>query len=165
VDQSGDTVADGSRKPSRDARADIVRAGAVYGPGGVTFALQVQRPADPRTDERWASDSTYAQWEVDTNGDSVPDFEVQYHVVDEENLGGSVSKPGDGGEPVCGINAGTYSAEGYKITVDPACLGNPEAFSYRAALYYDTNPSDANADVVTDAAPNGGWSSSIARPS
>lgn len=52
-----------------------------------------------------------------------------------------------------------------KITVDPACLGNPEAFSYRAALYYDTNPSDANADAVTDAAPNGGWSSSIARPS
>lgn len=165
VDQPGDTVADGSRKPSRDARADIVRAGAVYGPDGVTFALQVQRPADPRTDERWASDSTYAQWEVDTNGDSVPDFEVQYHVVDEENLGGSVSKPGDGGEPVCGIHAGTYSAEGYKITVDPACLGNPAAFSYRATLYYDTNPSDENADVVTDTAPNGGWSSSIPRPS
>lgn len=165
VDPAGDTVADGSRTPSRDARADIVRAGAAYRPEGVTFALQVQRPADPRTDERWGSHSTYVQWEVDTNGDSLPDFEVQYHLVDGQNLGGSVSKPGDGGEPVCGLRAGTYGAEGYKITVDPACLGNPEAISYRATLYYDTNPSDDNAEVVTDSAPDGGWSPPVARPS
>ncbi len=165
ADPADDTVADGSTTPLNDPRGDIVRAGAVYGPDSVTFALQVQRPTDPRKDERWAADSTYAQWEVDTNGDSVPDFEVQYYFVDEDNLGGNVSKPGDGGEPVCDSSRGTYSAEGYKLIIDPTCLGNPASFSYRATLYYDTNPADEDAAVVTDSAPNGGWSFPITRPS
>lgn len=164
ADPAGDTVADGSGRPLSDPRGDIVRAGAVYGPAGVTFALQVQRPADPRADERWAAASTYAQWEVDTNGDALPDFEVQYFFVDADNLGGSVSKPGDGGAPLCAVNSGTYSDDGYKLTVDPACLGDPASVAYRASLYYDTNPTDENAEVVTDTAPNGGWSTPIARP-
>jgi hypothetical protein len=164
-DPANDTVADGSKAPLNDPRGDIVRAGAVYGPDGVTFAMQVQRPVDPRDDERWAADSTYAQWEVDTNGDSIPDFEVQYYFVDEDNLGGNVSKPGDSGEPVCDSNRGTYSADGYKLIIDPTCLGNPASFSYRATLFYDTNPADEDAAVVTDSAPNGGWSFPITRPS
>ncbi|HET9771297.1 MAG TPA: hypothetical protein VFS16_10440 [Acidimicrobiia bacterium] len=165
ADQPGDTVADGSGAALRDSRADIVRVGAVYGPEGVSLAMQVDRPTDPRKDERWAADSTYAQWELDTNGDSVADFEVQYYMIDEENLGGSVSKPGDTGEPVCDISRATYSADGYRVTFDAACLGDPASFSYRGTLYYDTNPADENAEVATDAAPNGGWSFPIPRSS
>ena len=164
-DPAGDTFVDGSQKPVRDSRADIVKAGAAYGPGGITFVMQVQRPTDPRTDERWAADSTYAQWSLDTNGDSAPDFEVQYFVVDEENLGGSVSRPSQDGEPVCEATAVVYRDDSYALTVDPACLGNPASFSYRATIFYDTNPADENADVISDVAPDGGWSFPVARPS
>jgi hypothetical protein len=164
-DPDGDTFVDGSQKPVSESRADIVKAGAAYGPGGVTFAMQVKRPTDPRTDERWAADSTYAQWSVDTNGDSAPDFEVQYFFVDEENLGGSVSRPSQDGEPVCEATAVAYSDEAYLLTVDPACLGNPASFSFRATIFYDTNPADEDADVISDLAPNGGWSFPVGRPS
>ena len=164
-DPAGDTFVDGSQKPVSESRADIVKAGAAYGPGGITFAMQVQRPTDPRTDERWAADSTYAQWSLDTNGDSAPDFEVQYFFVDEENLGGSVSRPSQEGEPVCEATAVAYSDDAYALTVDPACLGNPASFSFRATMFYDTNPADEDADVISDLAPNGGWSFPVARPS
>lgn len=162
-DPAGDTVVDGSKAPIGDPRSDIVRAGAAYGPEDVTFTMQVQQPNDPRTDERWAADSTYAQWQVDTNGDSVPDFEVQYYVVDRDNLGGRVTRP-DGGDPVCDGQRATYGTDGYTLTVDPACLGNPASLSYRATLYYDTDPADPDAAVATDAAPDGGgWSAPIRR--
>ena len=164
-DPAGDTFVEGSQKPVSESRADIVKAGAAYTPGGVTFALQVQRPTDPRTDERWAADSTYAQWSVDTNGDSAPDFEVQYFFVDEENLGGSVSRANQDGEPVCEASAVAYRDDAYALTVDPACLGNPASFSYRATIFYDTNPADEDADVISDMAPNGGWSFPVAKPS
>jgi uncharacterized protein RhaS with RHS repeats len=120
--------------------------------------MQVQQPTDPRQDKRWAGDSTFAMWAVDTNGNGVPDFEIQYS-FDGTGLGGSVSRPGDESAPsVCKVSAATYGPDGYSVTVDPACLGNPASFSYRATIYYDTNPKDDNADVVSDVAPNGGMS-------
>jgi hypothetical protein len=165
ADPVGDTFVDGTKKPFNDSRADIVHAAAGYGPGGIAFGMQVQRPTDPRDDERWAADSTYAQWSVDTNGDSAPDYEVQYFLVDEENLGGNVSRPGKGGEVVCEVGAAAHRADGYRFTLDPACLGNPASFSWRATIFYDTNPPEDDSVVVSDMAPDGGWSFPVTRPS
>jgi hypothetical protein len=164
TDPAGDTFVDGTQKPITESRADIVRTGAAYGPGGLTFTMQVQTPTDPRQDKKWAGESTYALWAVDTTGDGNPDFEIQYY-FDSGSLGASVDRPGDANGPsVCDVSAATYGPDGYSVTVDPACLGNPAAISYRATLYYDTNPKDDNADVASDIAPNGGMSFPVARP-
>jgi hypothetical protein len=47
------------------------------------------------------------------------------------------------------------------VTLDPACIGNPRSFSYRATVFYDTNSADESGVVATDAAPNGGWSKGV----
>jgi len=95
---------------------------------------------------------------------TVPDFEIQYY-YDAGSFGGSVDRPGDAAAPsVCGVSAATYGPDGYSVTVDPACLGNPAAVAFSATMYYDTNPKNDNADVASDVAPNGGMSFPVNRP-
>jgi hypothetical protein len=162
-DPAGDTFVDGTQAPIKEGRADIVRSRAVYEPGKVTFVVQVDQPSDPSKDERWAGDSTFASWSVDTNGDGNPDFDVQYF-IDAGAYGGVVSKPG-AAEPevVCKVDTAGYGPEGYSVTVPSFCLGDPASFQYRVTMYYDTNPKDENADVASDVAPNGGQSFPISR--
>jgi len=161
MDQAGDTFVDGSQNAIKEPRADIARATAVYRAGLLGFVMQVQQPVDPRTDERWAGDATFALWSIDTTGDGQPDFELQYYVLDGA-LGGVVSRPAST-DVVCDVE-GAYGPEGYSAILDPACLGNPASFSYRVTMYYDTNPKDSNADVASDVTPNGGMSFPVTRP-
>jgi hypothetical protein len=162
-DPAGDTVVDGTQDPIKEGRADIVRSRAVYQPGKISFVIQVEQPSDPGKDERWAGDSTFANWAIDTNGDGTADFDVQYY-IDEGKYGGAVSKPGAAGpEIVCEVDTAGYGPEGYSITIPSSCLGDPASFQYRVTINYDTNPKDENADVASDVAPNGGQSLPIGR--
>jgi hypothetical protein len=160
-DPAGDTVVDGTQKAIKEPRGDILRAGAAYRAGFIAFVMQVQQSVDPRTDERWAGDWTYAVWSVDTNGDGAPDYDIQYYFLDGQ-LGGAVARP-NSTDLLCDIES-AYGPDGYTAIVDPACLGNPASFSYRLTMYYDLNPKDDNADVAADVAPNGGMSFPVSRP-
>ena len=164
TDPAGDTFVDGTQQPIKQAKADIVRARTVYDAGKITFTMQVDQPTDPRTDAKWASEATFAQWSVDTTGDRQPDFEIQYY-FDSGQLGGTVTRPGTA-EPelICEASSAGYDADGYSLTIAPVCLGNPASFSYRLSMYYDTNPKDENADVASDVTPNGGLSFPVVRP-
>jgi hypothetical protein len=162
-DPAGDAFVDGTQAPIKEGRVDIVRSRAVYEPDRITFAVQVDQPSDPGEDERWASDSTFANWEVDTNGDGNADFEVQYY-IDEGTYGGVVSKQGAAGpEIACEVETAGYGPEGYSVTVPASCLGEPASLQYRVTMFYDTNPKDENADVASDVAPNGGLSFPVSR--
>jgi hypothetical protein len=166
TDPEGDTFIDGTSDPITEPRADVVRTGVVYEPDWITFSLQVKEPTDPRADARWAGDSSFAAWSVDTNRDGTPDFEVQYFVADGA-LGGSVSKlaPDGSSEVVCDAHTANYTTGGSSVTVASDCLGKPASFAYVLTIYYDTNPKDPNSDVASDVTPNGGLSFPVTRPS
>jgi hypothetical protein len=160
TDPVADTFVDGTNRPIKEARADIVRASATYRPGAITLAFQVQRPVDPLQDERWAGDATFAAWAVDTNGDGTPDYEIQFYALDGR-LDGVVYRPGTT-DALCNVTS-SYGPDGYSLVVKPNCLGNPASFAFRLAMYYDTNPKDDNADVASDVTPNGGMSFPVGR--
>jgi len=162
-DPKGDAFVDGTQDPIKEARADIVRTRAVYEPGKITLGLQVDQPSDPGKDERWAGDSTFISWSIDTTGDGKPDYDVQYF-IDAGKYGAIVSRGGEAeAEVVCEIDTAGYGPEGYSLSIPSSCLGDPASFSYRVTTYYDTNPKDENADVASDVAPNGGMSFPISR--
>ncbi|MDQ1516465.1 MAG: hypothetical protein QOE80_2295, partial [Actinomycetota bacterium] len=164
TDPAGDTFVDGTSKPIREDRADVVRAEAAYAPGGITFSMQLQQPDDPRQDTSWATDTTFVMWSVDTDADGKPDYDIQLS-RDGAGLASVVSRSGDTGPAVCDASGAAYGPDGFSATVDPGCLGNPVAFAYRATTYYDTNPKNDNADVASDLAPNGGLSFPVTPPS
>jgi len=163
TDPSGDPVVDGSGKPAAVGRADIVRAMADYTARAVVLTAQVAQPVDPKQDPNWISDSTYVSWALDTNGDGVADFEVQYYLASGAPVA-DVSRAGDtSNTPLCSAEAG-YTADGYTVAIDPACLGGPATVSFRVTTYYDTDPKNTNSDVATDVSPDGGLSRPVARP-
>ena len=163
ADKSGDTVGDGTGQPMAQGRADIVRTIADYTAKAIVLTAQVAQPVDPRQDPNWASDSTYLAFDLDTTGDGTPDFEVQYY-LDSGAPMAEVSRAGDTtGASLCAAEAG-YTADGYTVAIDPACLGGPTSFTYRATIYYDTDPQNANSDDATDVAPDAGLSPSVTRP-
>jgi hypothetical protein len=162
-DRAGDTDVDGRDAARAEKAADIVQSHAVYNGRALVFALKTEGGVDPKADPRWASDSTYISWEVDTNGDSVPDYEVQYSLTDGAPLAGISRIGDDDAASVCDSEAG-FLTEGYTVAFDAACIGAPSSFSYRATIYYDTDPADEEADVVTDVTPDGGLSRPVSRP-
>ena len=162
-DSVDDTNVDGTNEVKPEPRADIIRARATNRPASVTLSLQFRQPVDPKTDSRWSSESTFLAWEIDTNDDGAVDYEAQFVVADGD-YGGTVTKPGDTSEdPLCDAVAGYGPDSGYTLVIESGCLGDPASFSYRAGMYYDTDPKDPNADVIFDATPNGGFSFPVGR--
>jgi hypothetical protein len=145
-----------------EGRADIVHSAVAYAPNAVLLTVQVRQPVDPRQDPNWASESTYLAWELDTNGDAKPDYDIQYF-LDSGALVAGVSRVGDtDGAAACDAEAG-YGPDGYTVAFAPECLGSP-SFSYRVSMYYDSDPKNENAPLVSDVAPDGGLSRPVARP-
>ena len=163
TDPAGDTVVEGRGSRKTEPRADIVQSHLTYDTKGIVLAVLTDDPVDPGQDPHWASESTFVSWELDTTGDGVVDYEVQYALSEGSPVAG-VSRPGDAdGSSACDADA-AYTAERYAVGFDPACIGRPASVAYRVKIYYDTDPKNADADVVTDVGPDGGLSRPLARP-
>ena len=161
-DATGDTVVDGSGAPRANARADIVQSRVANTTKAIGLAVKVAEPVDPTRDPNWASPATFVAWEVDTTGDGTPDFEIQYF-VDGGKLIAAVYKAGNtAGQPACEGEAG-YTSESYLAGVDPGCLGSPSSLSYRASIYYGTDPKNPDGEGITDVSPDGGMSGQVPR--
>ena len=164
TDRTGDTVADGTTTPMAQPQADIVKATSDWNAKALVFAVQVAQPVNPGQDKNWASDSTYITWDLDTTGDGAPDFEIQYYFDSKSGLLADVSKYGDtSGTSACAGEAG-YTADGYTVAIDPACIGNPATVTFRATTYYDPNPTDPNGNLASDTTPDGGMSGPVSKP-
>lgn len=165
-DNAGDPVVEGTDKRRDEGRADIVRTQAAYTASLIALNVETAQNVDPTRDGKWRSSSTFQAWELDVDGDAKVDFEVQYLFHEEDGtVAAGVSRVGDvETDSVCEAQA-QYWPGGYAIGFDPACVGSPAAFSYRAKMYFDTDPANADAEVLTDTAPNGGLSRPVTRQS
>lgn len=164
TDRTGDTVADGTSTPMAQPQADIIKAQADWSAKALVFAVQTAQSVNPAQDKNWASDSTYITWDLDTTGDGAPDWEIQYFFDAKGGLVADVSKYGDtSGTSACGGEAG-YTADGYTVAVDPACIGNPAAVTFKVTTYYDPNPADPNGNLASDTTPDGGMSGPVSKP-
>jgi hypothetical protein len=152
-DPTGDTVVDSSDSPQANPRADIVQTRAANTTKGVGFAVKVAQPGDPTRDPNWASAATLVLWEVDTSGDGKPDFEVEYFVEGGKLVAGVNRLGANGSQAACEAEAG-YMSDSYVVGIDPACLGSPASLSFRANIYYATDPNNEKAAVIADVAPD-----------
>jgi len=163
TDMGGDAVIDGSTTLISEARGDIVAASAEYRPDGIALSVRTASLVDPLRDPAWATDSTYLSWELDTTGDGQPDYEVQYFTR-AGKLTGDVSSAGQGSAKRCDLSAAAFDAvTGYEAVIDPNCLGNPNSFSYKVTVFYNTNPANPDSDVATDVTPDQGLSPLVTR--
>jgi hypothetical protein len=162
-DPTGDTfLDDSSRAPQANPRADIVQSRATNTTKAIGLAVKVAQPADPTRDPTWNSTATFVLWEVDTNGDGNPDFEVEYFVEGGKLFAGVSRGSGNARQAACEAEAG-YTSESYLVGIDPACLGSPASLSYRATVYYAADPNNQNSASITDVSPDGGMTGPMRR--
>jgi hypothetical protein len=162
-DRQGDTVDDNNQQPMDVPQADILKSWITAGTKGILLGVQVRKPTDPATDRAWVEGDSSAQWELDVNGDSKPDYTAELY-NDDGKVTGEVSRAdaGDDAPAKCLVSKFSYAAEeGYTVTVDPACIGSPSSVAYQATFSYDTNPSDENSGDATDTSPDQGMSPSV----
>lgn len=159
-DAGGDTVVDSTRAPQASARADMVESRATNTTKAIGFAVKVADPVDPTRDPTWNSTATFVLWEIDTNGDDKPDFEVEYFVEGGKLVAGVSRVTSNGIQAACEAEAGFMSAS-YVVGIDPACIGAPAGLAYRATVFYAVNATGD--DSITDASPDGGMSAPLRR--
>jgi hypothetical protein len=159
-DAAGDTIVDSTQAPQASARADMVESRATNTAKAIGFAVKVADPVDPTRDPTWNSTATFVLWEIDTNGDDKPDFEVEYFLEGGKLVAGVSRVTPNGLQAACEAEAG-FMSESYVVGIDPACLGAPAALSYRATVFYAVNAT--NDDSITDASPDGGMSAPLRR--
>jgi hypothetical protein len=166
-DRAGDTVDDDSGAPLQAPHGDLVVTGLEYTADQVRLAARVAQPVDPATDAGWSGDGTFLQWELDTTGDARPDYVAQF-AVENGSVYGVVTRPDDpdSAPPVCDASVAHYTASStYLLGVPPSCLGSPPVMSYRATMYYDTDPGDDSAPIATDVSPDNGFAGPVGRAS
>jgi hypothetical protein len=164
TDPVGDTADSDSGALLPTATADIVASSVSSGPGGIRLAVNVVKFADPLADTRWASESTYINWDLDTTGDGKADYFVEYF-RDGEKLDGDVAQvtAADVLPPLCELTSISYSEDEGYIAVFPAkCIGSPTSLAYQVGLYWDTDPKNEEAAQVADLAPDKGMTPAIA---
>jgi hypothetical protein len=151
TDPVGDTVVDGNGDAIVAPRADVVGASAEVRPEGIAFGVRLQEPVDPVNDPNWRRPGTYLSWHVDTDANDNFDYEIRYLTISGHPAGdvGRLGVPASSRQ-VCTVSTAGFSPEaGYTLVVEPKCLGNPAAFSYRVTAYYATN-----VNVAIDIAPD-----------
>jgi hypothetical protein len=165
-DPQGDTINDETDQPMDVAEADILKSWISAQPNGILLGVQVRKPTDPAAHPAWVDGDSSAEWDLDTTGDSKPDFTVILSNDDGKMVGAvqrfdaAEDEEGDA-EDLCAVSHQGYAPDkGYNVVVDPACVGSPKTVAYQAEFYYDTSPGDDNAPEAADTSPDQGMSTS-----
>jgi hypothetical protein len=157
VDSVGDVLNAITNSVFDNSRADITSASLEYAPGWIRMKAQLKTPTDPLKDPKW-NDGNDLEWALDTNGDGLEDYTVEF-ATDKGELYGAVfdaSKPDQ--KSACDADSASFSPQdGYTLVIDPKCIGNPKSLGYAATMYFDTDPKDNKLPAVSDRVPDQGF--------
>jgi hypothetical protein len=160
TDPVGDVINRETNDKLQSPPTDIVSAAVDSTAQGIVLSFKTQEAPDPTTDAHWASPNTFVSWQVDNNGDGKVDNLIRFS-LDRDAAGklvGDLTHWAGPGQPAqhCDVPA-TYNPEtGYTLTINPSCMANPSAISYRVQLTYDTNPSGTKPPLAFDVVPDQG---------
>jgi hypothetical protein len=157
-----DPVADVINRETNDklqsAPTDIVSVTVDSGAQGIVLTFKTQEAPDPLTSAHWASPNTFVSWQVDSTGDGKVDDLIRFS-LDRDTAGriaGDLTHWSGPGQPAkhCDVPATYNPTTGYTLTIQPSCMANPAAISYRVQLTYDTNPSGTKPPLAFDVVPD-----------
>lgn len=112
---------------------------------------------NPNTANQWVQGATVMLWGIDVNNGGGADFAAGFY-NDGSGLVGEVILNDEEGTHVCDATPTYYGGNGYMLTFDRSCIGNPASFRAWVGLIFDKYWFDPNAPVSVDFGPNNGWS-------
>ena len=160
TDAVGDVINRETNDKLQSPPTDIVSTTVESGAQGIVLTFKTQETPDPTTDGHWASPNTFVSWQVDSTGDGKVDDLIRFS-RDRDTAGllvGDLTHWSGPGQPAkhCDVPASYNPTTGYTLTIQPSCMANPAAISYRVQLTYDTNPSGAKPPLAFDVVPDQG---------
>jgi hypothetical protein len=160
TDPVGDVINRETNDKLQSPATDIVSTTIDSGAQGIVLTFKTQEAPDPATDAHWASPNTFVSWQVDSTGDGKVDDLIRFS-LDRDTAGhivGDLTHWSGPGQPAkhCDVPATYNPTTGYTLTIQPSCMGNPAAISYRVQLTYDTNPSGTKPPLAFDVVPDQG---------
>ena len=160
TDPVGDVINRDTNDKLQSPPTDIVSTTVESGAQGIVLTFKTQEAADPITSAHWASPNTFVSWQIDSTGDGKVDDLVRFS-LDRDIAGrilGEVTHFSGPGQPAkhCDVPATFNPTTGYTLTIQPSCMANPAAISYRVLLTYDTNPGGTKPPLAFDVVPDQG---------
>jgi hypothetical protein len=154
-DVMGDT-----RPIAQFGQADIISTTAAYKPGELTFTAKTAIPENPSETPNWNTPSTGIDWMIRTKA-AAPDYDfvVHYFAVNGR-INAAVFKGSDSlrENALCQATMASYSGKTFRASIDPACIGKPESFTFGHLMTYKSDINNAASEVVMDAVDNGTFS-------
>ena len=143
-------------------QADIVSTTAAYKPAEITFTAKTAIPENPAESANWNTPTTGIDFMIRTKA-AAPNFDyyVHYFAVNGK-ISGAVFAGNDmlRETPLCQATMATYSGKTFRVSIDPACIGKPETFTFGHLMSYK---SETSTEVITDAVDNGTFSTTAVR--
>jgi len=160
------TDATGDTTPTANfGQADILQTTAAYKPAEITFTAKTGLPEDPSQAPNWNTPTTGIDFMIRTAA-AAPGFDyvVHYfsvnHVIKGTVYGGSDDLREN---PLCQATMATYSGKTFRVSIDPACIGKPETFTFGHRMTYKSDINDPASPVIIDSVDNGTFSAAANR--
>jgi ribosomal protein L24E len=151
----------GDTKPiPQFGQADLLSTTAAYKPAEITFTAKTGIPEDPAASPNWHTPTTGIDFMIRTKA-AAPDYDyVVHYFFANGKISGAVFNGNDvnRANPLCQATMATYSGKVFRVSIDPACIGRPETFTYGHLMVYKSDVNNPSSEVVTDAPDNGAFS-------
>lgn len=157
TDPAGDVYND-EDEPVVAPYADLVETEAKKDGTKLVLTFKTAKPLSPAEDPNWNSDSSFADFVLDTNGDQKEDWDVEYGLDEDGDIYVDVYKlpAADDAVPAC-AGEGDFVNNANVATIDLKCIGSPTKLDFRTELMYDLDVNDPNSLAGYDSAPDEGF--------
>jgi len=160
TDATGDTT-----PTAMFGQADILQTTGAYKPAEITFTAKTGIPEDPAASPNWNTPTTGIDFMIRTKA-AAPgfDFVLHYFAVNGK-INGTVYPGNDDlrEHPLCQATEATYSGKTFRVSIDPACIGKPETFTFGHRMTYKSDINNPASPVIVDTVDNGTFSATAVR--